>query len=77
MTVNSPPRSKGSASDAPAGGLDEEEAKAFIKARFLEKNRTKRKIFTHFTIAVDTKNIQFVFKVVRETLMRDMLREMF
>jgi len=73
----------------PAGGLDEEEAKSFLKAKFakeqvwsvefafliISKNRTRNQVFTHCTVAVDTQNICFVFKVVRETLMNELLRD--
>jgi len=57
------------------GGLNFEAASAFIKARFLEQNQSPHVIYTHFTCAISTENIEFVFKCVRETVLKKILNE--
>jgi len=59
------------------GGRQEDPAKAFIKSLFLGVNRTGKTVFSHFTIAIDTKNIEVVFKVVHETLLQQILTDIF
>jgi len=55
------------------GGLNFENASNFIKARFVEKNRCPHVIYVHFTCAISTENIEFVFKAVRETIIKKIL----
>jgi len=55
------------------GGCNFENASSFIKARFLEVNQAPHVIYTHFTCAISTENIQFVFQVVRETIIQKVL----
>jgi len=57
------------------GGCNFEAASAFIKARFLEQNASPHTIYTHFTCAISTENVEFVFKCVRETLLRAIMNE--
>lgn len=57
------------------GGCNFENASAFIKARFLEQNQSPHVIYTHFTCAISTENIEFVFKCVRETVLKKILNE--
>eukprot|EP01118_Nematostelium_gracile_P005969 TRINITY_DN1905_c0_g1_i1.p1 TRINITY_DN1905_c0_g1~~TRINITY_DN1905_c0_g1_i1.p1 ORF type:complete len:349 (+),score=81.66 TRINITY_DN1905_c0_g1_i1:93-1139(+) len=57
------------------GGKNLESAQNFIKARFIEKNHSPHTIFTHFTCAISTQNIEHIFKVVRETLLKKLLNE--
>jgi len=57
------------------GGCNFDAASAFIKARFLEQNQSPHVIFTHFTCAISTENIEFVFKCVRETVLKKILNE--
>jgi len=57
------------------GGCNFEAASAFIKARFLEQNQSPHVIYTHFTCAISTENIEFVFKCVRETVLKKILNE--
>jgi len=58
------------------GGNDFEAASNFIKQRFLEQNQhNSHVIFTHFTCAISTENIEFVFKCVRETVLKRILDE--
>jgi len=58
------------------GGCNFELASAFIKDKFLGQNRnTSHAIYTHFTCAISTENIEFVFKAVRETLLTIILKE--
>lgn len=55
------------------GGLNYDKASAFIKERFLGLNESPHVIYTHFTCAVNTENIEFVFKAVREAILRDLI----
>lgn len=57
------------------GGKNYEAASVFIKARFLELNQSPHVIYTHFTCAISTENIEFVFKCVRETVLKKILTE--
>jgi len=57
------------------GGLNFDAAAAFIKARFLEQNQSPHVIYTHYTCAISTENIEFVFKCVRETVLKKILSE--
>jgi GTPase SAR1 family protein len=57
------------------GGCNFDAASNFIKARFLEQNQSPHVIYTHFTCAINTENIQFVFKCVRETVLKKILNE--
>eukprot|EP01121_Diplochlamys_sp_Union-15-3_P013696 TRINITY_DN4287_c0_g1_i1.p1 TRINITY_DN4287_c0_g1~~TRINITY_DN4287_c0_g1_i1.p1 ORF type:complete len:347 (-),score=40.42 TRINITY_DN4287_c0_g1_i1:75-1115(-) len=58
------------------GGLNFENASNFIKARYSEKNHSvRRSLFTHLTCAVNRDNIEFVFKCVRETIMKSILKQ--
>lgn len=59
------------------GGPNYEAASQFMKARFLEMNTSPHVIYTHFTCAIDTENIEFVFKVVRETILKKIIEEIF
>ncbi|XP_052340602.1 guanine nucleotide-binding protein G(i) subunit alpha-3-like isoform X2 [Oncorhynchus keta] len=49
-----------------AGASTYEEAAAYIQCQFEDLNRRKgtKEIYTHFTCATDTKNVQFVFDAV-------------
>lgn len=51
-----------------------EAAAKFIQDQFQARNMNKDKlIYPHFTTATDTNNIQVVFKVVLETIIRENL----
>lgn len=53
------------------GGLNYDNAEAYIRARFLEKNsQPNRPIYAHATCAVDTENIEVVWAVVRRTILQ-------
>ncbi|GAM20168.1 hypothetical protein SAMD00019534_033430, partial [Acytostelium subglobosum LB1] len=51
------------------GGLSFESGSTFIKKMFLDQCHNTQMIFPHFTCAIDTQNIHFVFQAVRETLL--------
>lgn len=51
-----------------SGGRNYESAANFIKQRFLELNQTSKVIYTHYTCAISTENVQVVFKVLDFTL---------
>jgi GTPase SAR1 family protein len=56
------------------GGASYENGTSFIRDRFLEKNlQPNRTIFVHFTCAINTENIEFVFKSVRHTLLNQII----
>jgi len=57
------------------GGCNFDNASLFIKSRFLEKKQSPHVIFTHFTCAISTENVEFVFKAVRETVLKKILTE--
>lgn len=59
------------------GGCNVDAASSYIKARFLEQNQAAHPVYVHFTIAVNTENIEFVFKCVRETILQKILRDLF
>lgn len=59
------------------GGCNFEAASEFLKNRFLEQNTSPHVIFVHYTCAISTENIEFVFKCVRETLLKNILSEIF
>jgi len=58
------------------GGLNFDAASAFIKQRFLEQNTSPHSVYIHFTCAISTENVEFVFKCVRETLLKDILGQL-
>jgi len=55
-------------------GSDVDKAKQYIKERFLERVRHDA-VYTHFTCALNTKNIEFVIKSTKDTLLRETLEE--
>lgn len=57
------------------GGRNFENASAFIKQKFLDQNKTAHTIYPHFTCAISTENIEFVFRCVRETVLKQTLKE--
>jgi len=54
---------------------DAEKAKVYIRDKFQEKVRAGT-VYTHFTCALNTKNIEFVIKSVKDTLLRGTLSDM-
>ncbi|KAJ8260928.1 hypothetical protein COCON_G00166510 [Conger conger] len=55
---------------------DAKSAKYFILEMFLEQNPDKAKrLYSHFTCATDTENIRFVFAAVKDTLLKQNLKE--
>eukprot|EP01090_Pellita_catalonica_P008342 TRINITY_DN190_c0_g1_i1.p1 TRINITY_DN190_c0_g1~~TRINITY_DN190_c0_g1_i1.p1 ORF type:complete len:354 (+),score=70.56 TRINITY_DN190_c0_g1_i1:125-1186(+) len=59
------------------GGTNVTAAKKFMKEQYLSRNTSPHIIYSHFTCAVDTKNIQFVFKAVRDTILKDIINDIF
>jgi len=57
------------------GKMDLESASEFVKARFVELNQSPHNIYTQFTCAVSTEQMEFVFKCVREVLLKGVLAE--
>lgn len=56
------------------GGCDYKNAIGYIKARFLETNHSPHVIYPHLTCAIDSDNIRFVFKVVKETIIQKTIK---
>ena len=53
------------------------EAAAFIQLQFenLNKRKDTKEIYTHFTCATDTNNIQFVFDAVTDVIIKNNLKD--
>ncbi|KAM8975244.1 guanine nucleotide-binding protein G(i) subunit alpha-3 isoform 1-T1 [Pelodytes ibericus] len=60
-----------------SGSNTYEEAAAYIQCQFEDLNRRKdtKEIYTHFTCATDTKNVQFVFDAVTDVIIKSNLME--
>uniref|UniRef100_A0A8C4HPT3 Adenylate cyclase-inhibiting G alpha protein n=1 Tax=Dicentrarchus labrax TaxID=13489 RepID=A0A8C4HPT3_DICLA len=60
-----------------SGGNSYEEAAAYIQSQFEDLNTQKdsKEIYTHFTCATDTKNVQFVFDAVTDIIIKINLRK--
>ncbi|KAM3872017.1 guanine nucleotide-binding protein G(i) subunit alpha-3-like isoform 2-T2 [Diretmus argenteus] len=60
-----------------SGAATYEEAAAFIQCQFEDLNRRKdtKEIYSHFTCATDTKNVQFVFDAVTDVIIKINLKE--
>ncbi|KAI5095051.1 guanine nucleotide-binding protein G(k) subunit alpha, partial [Silurus meridionalis] len=60
-----------------SGSNTYEEAAAYIQCQFEDLNRRKdtKEIYTHFTCATDTKNVQFVFDAVTDVIIKNNLIE--
>jgi len=54
-----------------------DEAAEYIKNKFLEQNTSPHIIYTHFTCAINTQNIKFVWKAVRETILNNIMNDIF
>lgn len=54
-----------------------EEAAAYIQLQFenLNKKKDTKEIYTHFTCATDTNNIQFVFDAVTDVIIKNNLKD--
>uniref|UniRef100_A0A8C2XI34 Adenylate cyclase-inhibiting G alpha protein n=2 Tax=Cyclopterus lumpus TaxID=8103 RepID=A0A8C2XI34_CYCLU len=59
------------------GGNSYDETAAYIQYQFEDLNKRKdtKEIYTHFTCATDTKNVQFVFDAVTDVIIKINLRE--
>jgi len=56
-----------------SGGCNFDPASDYIKRKFLEQNRSAHPIYPHFTCAISTENIEFVFKCIRDTVLKQIL----
>lgn len=54
-----------------------EDASAYIRMKFenLNKRKDQKEIYTHFTCATDTNNIQFVFDAVTDVIIKNNLKD--
>jgi len=55
------------------GGEDLEAARKYVTDLYVCLNQGTKQLFVHHTIAIDTKNVDFVFKAVRTTILKDVL----
>uniref|UniRef100_A0A3Q3Q7E8 Guanine nucleotide binding protein (G protein), alpha inhibiting activity polypeptide 1 n=1 Tax=Monopterus albus TaxID=43700 RepID=A0A3Q3Q7E8_MONAL len=60
-----------------AGSNTYEEAAAYVQCQFEDLNKRKdtKEIYTHFTCATDTKNVQFVFDAVTDVIIKNNLKD--
>uniref|UniRef100_A0AAY4AYP9 Guanine nucleotide-binding protein G(i) subunit alpha-1 n=1 Tax=Denticeps clupeoides TaxID=299321 RepID=A0AAY4AYP9_9TELE len=60
-----------------SGANTYEEAAAYIQCQFEDLNKRKdtKEIYTHFTCATDTKNVQFVFDAVTDVIIKNNLKD--
>ena len=60
-----------------AGSNTYEEAAAYIQMQFenLNKRKDTKEIYTHFTCATDTNNVQFVFDAVTDVIIKNNLKD--
>lgn len=59
------------------GGKEYENALTYIKARFNELPNVKREIYMHETCAIDTKNVEVVFRAVKDIVLKLIMEEAF
>lgn len=59
------------------GSNSYEEAAAYIQMKFenLNQRMDSKEIYTHFTCATDTRNVQFVFDAVTDVIVKDNLKD--
>jgi len=58
------------------GGRNFEAAADYLRRKFVQQNRTQHQIYVHFTCAINTENIEFVFKCVRDTVLKQILEDL-
>lgn len=61
----------------PTGANKYDEAASYIQSKFEDLNKRKdtKEIYTHFTCATDTKNVQFVFDAVTDVIIKNNLKD--
>jgi guanine nucleotide-binding protein G(i) subunit alpha len=59
------------------GGQTYEEGAAYIQMQFenLNKKKESKEVYTHFTCATDTNNVQFVFDAVTDVIIKNNLKD--
>lgn len=62
---------------SPSGANKYDEAASYIQSKFEDLNKRKdtKEIYTHFTCATDTKNVQFVFDAVTDVIIKNNLKD--
>ncbi|NWJ09287.1 guanine nucleotide-binding protein G(i) subunit alpha-2 [Nothoprocta perdicaria] len=60
-----------------SGANKYDEAASYIQSKFEDLNKRKdtKEIYTHFTCATDTKNVQFVFDAVTDVIIKNNLKD--
>lgn len=60
-----------------SGANKYDEAASYIQTKFEDLNKKKdtKEIYTHFTCATDTKNVQFVFDAVTDVIIKNNLKD--
>lgn len=71
------PRSTSPCALSPTGANKYDEASSYIQSKFEDLNKRKdtKEIYTHFTCATDTKNVQFVFDAVTDVIIKNNLKD--
>ncbi|XP_029493175.1 guanine nucleotide-binding protein subunit alpha-14-like [Oncorhynchus nerka] len=54
---------------------DPKAAREFILKMYQEQNLDRQTVYSHFTCATDTENIRFVFAAIRETIIKNHLKD--
>jgi len=57
------------------GSQTYEECSEFIKDSFIKLNETKKTVYSHFTCATDTNNVQVVFDAVKDIVLTSCLKD--
>ena len=60
-----------------SGANNYDDCAAYIQMKFenLNKRKDQKEVYTHFTCATDTSNIQFVFDAVTDVIIRNNLKD--
>lgn len=71
------PQPRVSSSSSSPGANKYDEAAGYIQTKFEDLNKRKdtKEIYTHFTCATDTKNVQFVFDAVTDVIIKNNLKD--
>lgn len=59
------------------GGDNYDSACKYIQQKYIKLNKASHKIYPHFTCAISTENIEFVFRTCREQVLNKIVNEAF
>ncbi|MEJ1285782.1 solute carrier family 38 member 3 [Cricetulus griseus] len=77
LTICFPEYTGGAREGSLTGASKYDEAASYIQSKFEDLNKRKdtKEIYTHFTCATDTKNVQFVFDAVTDVIIKNNLKD--